>query len=333
MPVMMTFLYGYAINMDIENVILAVIDLDHTSESRELTQDFYSSTYFSQPDKTVGLDDPETILRSNKAAGVLVIKPGFGRAVERRDKFYLGLLVDGSDNALGAAVQSYAAQVVNRFQMDRLPEGFTLPGNKHFFQHQVQPGPEIFALFRTGPGGDNPDDDLGPVDLNNHRPRERNRHDGAASDGAGQTVGNLTGETSSLYRDCLSRRYADTGLCKVCFQRTVCRLSPAAVAGRFYLCFYGFINRYFNIGGRFDSATGHDDGAYGNHATVGYAKRFYFRHQEHARRLAGTELYRAGPVFPGDYPRHHAERDDVGDAPAPGWIVDCLHGCLALCSR
>ena len=62
MPVMMTFLYGYAINMDVENVVLAVIDQDRTAESRELTRDFYASTYFSPPDEAVGLSDPEKIL-------------------------------------------------------------------------------------------------------------------------------------------------------------------------------------------------------------------------------------------------------------------------------
>ena len=35
MPIMMTFLYGYAINMDIEHITLAVIDQDRTPESRE----------------------------------------------------------------------------------------------------------------------------------------------------------------------------------------------------------------------------------------------------------------------------------------------------------
>jgi len=150
MPVMMTFLYGYAINMDVENVILAVIDKDQTPESRELTEHFYSSTYFSPPGETVGLDDPEKILRSNKAAGVLVIKPGFGRALERGDKYYLGLLVDGSDNALGAAVQSYAGQVVNRFQMDRLPEGYTPPGISISFNTRFNPDLKSSHFFVPG---------------------------------------------------------------------------------------------------------------------------------------------------------------------------------------
>ena len=150
MPVMMTFLYGYAINMDVENVVLAVIDQDRTAESRELTRDFYASTYFSPPDEAVGLSDPEKILRTGEAAGVILIKPGFGKAVLRGDRFELGLLVDGSDNALGAAVQAYTGQVVNRFQLDRLPEGFTLPGISISFNTRFNPDLKSSHFFVPG---------------------------------------------------------------------------------------------------------------------------------------------------------------------------------------
>ncbi|MFZ5980520.1 MAG: ABC transporter permease [Candidatus Zixiibacteriota bacterium] len=150
MPVMMTFLYGYAINMDVENVILAVIDQDHTAESRELTRDFYNSPYFSPPKETAELYDPEEILRAGKAAGVLVIKPGFGRAVQRGDNFELGLLVDGSENALGAALQSYSGQVVNLFQFKRLPEGVTLPGISISFNTRFNPDLKSSHFFVPG---------------------------------------------------------------------------------------------------------------------------------------------------------------------------------------
>jgi len=36
MPIMMTFLYGYAINLDIKNIKLAIIDFDKTSSSNDL---------------------------------------------------------------------------------------------------------------------------------------------------------------------------------------------------------------------------------------------------------------------------------------------------------
>ena len=46
MPILMTLLYGYAINLDIKNIRLAVIDYDRTIESRDLAGRFYNSGYF-----------------------------------------------------------------------------------------------------------------------------------------------------------------------------------------------------------------------------------------------------------------------------------------------
>ncbi len=108
MPIMMTFLYGYAINLDVENVVLAVIDYDRTDESRELIDRFYHSTYFSPPSRQVDPTRPENILRSSEAHSVLVITAGFGEALQRRQEFSLGMYIDGSDNTTAAAVQSYS---------------------------------------------------------------------------------------------------------------------------------------------------------------------------------------------------------------------------------
>ncbi|MBN1212143.1 MAG: ABC transporter permease [candidate division Zixibacteria bacterium] len=150
MPVMMTFLYGYAINLDVEDVVIAVVDQDRTDESRELVDRFYNSAYFSRPENETSLTDPEALLRSTEAAAVLLIKPGFGRAVERGDKFYLSLMVDGSDNALSAAVQSYANQVLLQFLKDRLPAGYILPGIQLSLQVKYNPDLKSSHFFVPG---------------------------------------------------------------------------------------------------------------------------------------------------------------------------------------
>lgn len=128
MPVMMTFLYGYAVNMDIEDVVLSTVDYDRTVESRELAHRLYNSTYFSKPDVEVDYRDPARILRSGKAHAVLIIKPGFARALQRGESFSLGLIVDGSDNNMSAAVQNYSNQLLQQFLIDRLDPNVHLPG-------------------------------------------------------------------------------------------------------------------------------------------------------------------------------------------------------------
>ena len=45
-PAFFLLLYGYALNWDIRHVRLAVLDREHTAESRELLSSFVNSTYF-----------------------------------------------------------------------------------------------------------------------------------------------------------------------------------------------------------------------------------------------------------------------------------------------
>ncbi len=128
MPVMMTCLYGYAINMDIEHISLAVIDQDQTVQSRALIERFYRSNYFFPPKYPVNYHDPDQLMRASNAAAVLTIQPGFERAVQTQQAFELGLTVDGSEVSQAAAVQAYATGLLNEYLQDRLPPGTTLPG-------------------------------------------------------------------------------------------------------------------------------------------------------------------------------------------------------------
>lgn len=128
MPVLMTFLYGYAINLDIESVTIGIVDLDRSEESRELVADFHRSPYFAPPSHPVDLAGMETVLLRREAAGVLLIEPGFGEALRNGRPFPLGLLVDGSDNLLSAATQAYANGVLAGFLEARRPPGGPRPG-------------------------------------------------------------------------------------------------------------------------------------------------------------------------------------------------------------
>jgi ABC-2 type transport system permease protein len=130
MPILMTFLYGYAINLDIKNIKLAVLDFDKTSDSRQLINGFYNSGYFIPPDEEPDLMDPEKVMRSSGASGVLIIKQGFAKAITTMSPYQLGIVIDGSDANTSAAMSSYSNIVLNRFLQDRMPYGTKIPGVK-----------------------------------------------------------------------------------------------------------------------------------------------------------------------------------------------------------
>ncbi|MBI4721096.1 MAG: ABC transporter permease [Chitinivibrionia bacterium] len=115
MPIMMTLLYGYAINLDIKNIRLAVLDFDRTSASRELANKFFNSGYFRVPGASADLMDPERILQSGRADAILIIGPGLAKALEKGESFELGLTIDGADANYAAAAASYSQIVLGSF--------------------------------------------------------------------------------------------------------------------------------------------------------------------------------------------------------------------------
>lgn len=150
MPLMMTFLYGYAISLDVENVVMAVVDYDRTAESRELIDKFYHSTYFSRPEKSVDDREPTQILKSSGATAVLIIRSGLAEALHNGIPFSLGMLVDGSDNTVAAAAQNYANAVVGEFARDRLPAGMEIPGIAMSLQILYNPDLKSSHFFVPG---------------------------------------------------------------------------------------------------------------------------------------------------------------------------------------
>ena len=150
MPIMMTFLYGYAINLDIENVVVGFVDYDRTPESRDLIGNLYASTYFSAPENDLDHTDPETLFRRGRANAVLVIEPGFGRALNRGEHVSLGLLIDGSDNNVAAAVKAYTQSQVLLYYQEQLPPGSEIPGIR--VAQQVLYNPDLKSSHFFVPG-------------------------------------------------------------------------------------------------------------------------------------------------------------------------------------
>jgi ABC-2 type transport system permease protein len=150
MPIMMTFLYGYAINLDIEHIPLLIADRDQTQESRMFAERFYASGYFFQPDASPDFTDPTASLRRSEAAAVLIIRPGFAEALQNGLPYELGLEVDGADVTQASAVVAYTNAVLSQFFRDRVPPGRTLPGIT--ISQQVLYNPDLQSSHFFVPG-------------------------------------------------------------------------------------------------------------------------------------------------------------------------------------
>ncbi|MFA4946883.1 MAG: ABC transporter permease [Candidatus Krumholzibacteriia bacterium] len=107
LPIVMMFLFGYAIDLDLKDVRLGVCDLSRTPQSRELVEAIDASSYFSvvvryeNPGETGGFFERRVI-----RAGVIIPRD-FARALERERRAAVGLVIDGSDANSASIVQNY----------------------------------------------------------------------------------------------------------------------------------------------------------------------------------------------------------------------------------
>lgn len=118
LPLVMLFLFGYGVSMDVQDVPMAVYDQDRTQESDRLVEAFVQSGYFRLHRNVWSLRDVDAALDRGEATVVLVIPPDFARTLRSGREAAVQILVDGSFSPTALIVSNYVAAVINRFSME-----------------------------------------------------------------------------------------------------------------------------------------------------------------------------------------------------------------------
>jgi len=113
-PVLQIVLLGYAANMDVKDIPLAVCDQDRTVQSRALVASFLHSGSYSASAILADAAAAEQAIERGTASLALVIPPGFGTARAAGRQSVVQLLADGSDSQSAAIGLTYATLIVSR---------------------------------------------------------------------------------------------------------------------------------------------------------------------------------------------------------------------------
>ena len=123
-PVVQMLIFGYAATFEIYHVPTAVLDLDHSQESRELISKFTSSPFF---DVRVQLTDARQIrdlVDSGKTTVGLEIDAGFARKLEKGETAPVQVIVDATNSNTALIASNYVGQIVmgygSQAQQDRM---------------------------------------------------------------------------------------------------------------------------------------------------------------------------------------------------------------------
>jgi len=126
LPLVMLFLFGYAISLDVNDVALGILDHDKSPASRALADSFVQSGYFRLIDDFETVGQVEDALQRGKVKMVLVIPPRFHAALVRNENPEIQVLVDGTYSVTAVVAANYAQTIVTGFRQSDRPNAIKL---------------------------------------------------------------------------------------------------------------------------------------------------------------------------------------------------------------
>lgn len=125
MPLVMIFLFGYAVRTDVNNVNTAYLDMDKTEESRHLLDAFKNTGYYDLNIIAASRTEVGTLIDSGKASAAIIIPHGFEQKLLSGQKPAIQVLIDGSDPMISRTalsnsmllVQNYSAKLTQAEQL------------------------------------------------------------------------------------------------------------------------------------------------------------------------------------------------------------------------
>jgi ABC-2 type transport system permease protein len=119
MPVLMLFLYGFALNLEIQNIDLIILNHDQSPGSRALIRKFEGSKYFT----VQHFSGPETQLPSffsqRDARMIMIIPQDFAKTLYRQPTAHVQVLIDASDPNAAQAIRNYSNAIFRSFSAEQ----------------------------------------------------------------------------------------------------------------------------------------------------------------------------------------------------------------------
>jgi ABC-2 type transport system permease protein len=111
-PAFFLLLYGYALNWDIRHVRLAVMDREHTTDSRDVVSAFVNSTFFDVVASPASMSEIERLVNRGEARAALVIPEGMSRDLRTGRVASVQILINGDNANTATMVLGYAQAIM-----------------------------------------------------------------------------------------------------------------------------------------------------------------------------------------------------------------------------
>lgn len=114
-PIVQSIIFGYAVNMDVEQARVAWHDADGTRQSRDLLAAFEGSGSFLITRHLARDIESGDVLDRGEADIVVSVLPGFGKSILRGESAPIQVLLDGANSNTASIVSEYARRAITRY--------------------------------------------------------------------------------------------------------------------------------------------------------------------------------------------------------------------------
>jgi ABC-2 type transport system permease protein len=114
-PMIQMLLFGYAATFEVFNVSTAMLDQDHTPESRALVAAFVHSSRFELTTVASTHAEAEQAVASSSAQVAIVVPPGFAGLLRKGRSAPLQVLLDGTNSNTALIALGYVSDIANTY--------------------------------------------------------------------------------------------------------------------------------------------------------------------------------------------------------------------------
>jgi ribosome-dependent ATPase len=138
--IFLMLVFGFGISTDVNNLTFAVLDHDHSHESRAYLEELRGSTYFIERPPLTDYTDLQKRMQSGAIKAAIEIPPGFGRDLEAGRPAWVGAWVDGAMPFRADTIRGYLQAMHQLYLAD--------PAVKTTAQQQPRPLARIELRFK-----------------------------------------------------------------------------------------------------------------------------------------------------------------------------------------
>jgi ribosome-dependent ATPase len=150
--VLLMFVMGYGINLDVNNLSYAVLDRDQTTASQDYAFNLSGSRYFIEKPIINDYNELDRRMRNGELSFAIELPPNYGRDLQRGDRPTIGLWVDGAMPQRAETVLGYMQGMHAGYLTDLVTHRLGLKAAALFnLETRYRYNPDVVSLFAMVP--------------------------------------------------------------------------------------------------------------------------------------------------------------------------------------